>query len=94
MNQIKLTGTLVFAPEVKVSSSGKSWLGNKLAVKRGSTKETDYIPFKAFGENADSIANMSKGAEVSIEGSMQSGNYEKDGQKVYTLDMVVFRVNA
>lgn len=93
MNQVKISGKLAFQPELKYSSAGKAYMSNKLAVKRGKTEETDYIPIKLFGDNAKLVGNMKKGDWIEVEGSMQSGSYEKEGQKLYTLDCIVWSVN-
>lgn len=55
--------------------------------------ESDFIPFTAFGKSAEFIANnFVKGQGIQLECRMQSGSYEKDGVKHYTLEAVVENV--
>lgn len=68
-----------------------------LAVDRAYKKEdgapADFIPCVAFGKNAEFAEKyLKKGTKILVEGRLQSGNYtNKDGQTVYTLDVVVER---
>ena len=59
--------------------------------KQDGSYHTDYIPCFAVGRTAEiADANLCKGKEVLLYGKMQSGSYmNKDGKKVYTLQMRV-----
>ena len=67
----------------------KSFLRSKLNVKRAFKKDGenvyDWIPFTAFGSNADYIQKyVNAGDIISIQGEIQiSDNYEKDGKTIY-----------
>ena len=51
---------------------------------------TDFIPCFAIGKTAEiAQANLCKGKEILLLGKMQSGSYEKDGKRIYTLQMMV-----
>ena len=52
--------------------------------------ETDFIGCVAFGNTAEFIAKyFKKGSLILVEGSIQTGSYEKDGKKVYTTEVKV-----
>ena len=64
-------------------------------VKQGDSweKETDWITVTLFGHSADfAKAYVSKGDLVHVEGRIQPNNYEKDGVKVYTYDVIAKRL--
>lgn len=50
----------------------------------------DFISCIAFGKTAENIATyFRKGQRIAVTGHIQTGSYEKDGQRVYTTDVVV-----
>ena len=58
--------------------------------KRQGEPEVDFFNCVAFGKTAENINNFfSKGKMIFIIGSLKTGNYEKDGRKIYTTDIVV-----
>ena len=61
--------------------------------RRDGTKETDFPNIVVFGKQAENCEKyLVKGRLVAIEGRIQTGSYtNKDGQKVYTTDVVVER---
>lgn len=102
MNNVCLVGRLARDPELRYSTSGLAVVRFTLAVDRRMSKEkkmeaeaknqptADFISCTAFGGTAETIANYtSKGRRIGIEGRIQTGSYEKDGQRVYTTDVVV-----
>lgn len=54
-------------------------------------KVTDFISCITFGKNAEFADKyLHKGMKIAVEGRIQTGSYtNKDGQKVYTTDVVV-----
>lgn len=69
-------------------------LGFGLAVnrkfKKDGEQEADFINCKAFGNTAEVMVNhLSKGRQIGIEGRIQCGSYEKEGQKIYTTEVIV-----
>lgn len=53
----------------------------------------DFINCVAFGKTADVIVQyMQKGSPIAIDGHIQTGSYEKNGQKVFTTDVIVDRM--
>lgn len=50
----------------------------------------DFISCVAWGKTAENIGNyFKKGNRIAITGHIQTGSYEKDGQRIYTTDVVV-----
>lgn len=99
MNKVILMGRLVKNPEVRQDASGAiSMARYTLAVDRMRTKKdedpgADFINCVVFGKSSEFAKNyLRKGTKLAIEGRIQTGNYtNKNGQKVYTTDVVVDR---
>lgn len=82
MNTVCLIGRLTKDP------SGDNCARYTLAV--DNTNGADYISCVAFKGNADFAKKyLKKGMKVGVEGRLTTGSYEKDGQKVYTTDVIV-----
>ena len=90
MNKVFLIGRLTRDPEVRYTQSGKAIARFGLAVdRRGKDKGADFINCLAWDKLAETIGNyIQKGRKIAIEGSIQTGSYEKNGQKVYTVEVV------
>ena len=59
----------------------------------GEKKKTNFIPVTVFGKTAESCEKfLNKGKQVGVLGKIQTGFYEKNGQKIYTTDIVADRV--
>lgn len=60
----------------------------------GEKKRTNFIPVTVFGKQAENCERyLAKGKLVAVEGKITTGSYtNKDGQKVYTTDVVASRV--
>lgn len=95
MNEVILMGRFTREPELKFGASGVAILGFTLAVNRkfnkeGEEKQSDFILCKAFGKTAENMAKFfAKGNLAIVMGRIQTGSYDKDGQKVYTTDVIV-----
>ena len=96
INAVVLVGRLTRDPELKYTQSGLAYLRFILAVNRrtkNGEQEADFITCVAWRKQAENMANyLSKGSLVGIEGRVQTGSYEKDGQRIYTTDIVVNNV--
>lgn len=59
--------------------------------RRGKDAGADFISCVAFGKNAEFAEKyLHQGMKIAVSGRIQTGNYtNKDGQKVYTTDVVV-----
>lgn len=91
MNLIVLSGRLVRKPELKYGQSGNAYCKFALAVDRPRDRKTaDFINCTAFGKTAELIGEyLDKGSMAGIQGSLQQNNYEKNGEKRTTYDVVV-----
>ena len=97
MNKVELCGRLTNDPEVRYSQGEKSTAIARytLAVDRRFKQEgqptADFIPCVAFGKNGEFAEKyLHKGTKVIVIGRIQTGSYtNKDGQKVYTTDVMV-----
>jgi single-strand DNA-binding protein len=97
MNKVILMGRLTRDPEVRYSQGEKSTATARysLAVdrkfKREGEADADFINCVSFGKSAEFAEKYFKqGTKIVVTGRIQSGSYtNKDGQKVYTTDVVV-----
>jgi single-strand DNA-binding protein len=94
LNRALLVGRLTRDPELRRTSNGKAVASFNLAVERNFKKENeqeaDFINIVAWGKVAENTANYcSKGSLVSVDGRIQTRNYENNqGQKVYVTEVV------
>lgn len=97
MNQVVLMGRLTKDPDTRYSSGDNSLAVARytLAVdrrfKRDGEQAADFICCVAFGRQAEFAEKyLRQGIKIAITGRIQTGSYKnKDGQKVYTTDVVV-----
>lgn len=103
MNSVSLMGRLTRDPEVRYTANTQ--MANArfvVAVNRKLSKEkrqeaenngyptADFISCVAWGKTAENIATyFKKGQRIAVSGHIQTGSYEKDGQRIYTTDVVV-----
>lgn len=89
MNKVILLGRLTKEVELIISKSGKSIGKFTLAINNGKDKPADFIEVTVFGKTAENMVNYTKkGDMISVEGSIKNNNYEKDGKKVYTYQVL------
>ena len=92
-----MLGRLTRDPDVRTSADGNTKIARyTIAVDRRGKKEdgqqsADFISCIAFNKGADFASNyLRQGTKIAISGRIQTGSYtNKDGQKVYTTDVVV-----
>ena len=99
MNTVNLVGNLCRDNEIRYSAgeNATAFLRNTVAVQRKyKNKETgqyesDFINIQAIGRSAEFINQyFTKGQKIGIVGHIQTGSYtNKEGQKVYTTDVIV-----
>ena len=99
MNKVILMGRLTRDPDVRYSQGESSTAIARytLAVDRRFSRNNqdgqtaDFINCVAFGKSGEFAEKyLKKGTKVAITGRIQTGSYtNKDGQKVYTTDVVV-----
>lgn len=84
-NNVKTNGHL-WNGELKTTQNGRSVFTGKLNIydgKDGDKNKYQKISVKAFGKDADALSKEKEGAEVNIEGKIQTDTYEKNGEKRY-----------
>lgn len=96
MNKAMIKGRLCADPEIRYSQASNGdnicIARYRVAVNRKTKRdEADFISCVAFGKNGEFAEKyLKKGQEILIVGHIQTGSYQsKDGQKVYTWDIVV-----
>ena len=97
MNSVILIGNLTRDPELRYSTGA-----NQTAICRfsiavndgyGDNERTSFINIVVFGKQAENCDRyLAKGRKVAVNGRLQTGSYEKNGQKIYTTDVVANRV--
>lgn len=97
MNKVILMGRITRDPDVRYSQGDNSMAIARytLAVdrrfKRDGEQSADFISCVAFGKTAEFAERyLHQGTKIVVEGRIQTGSYtNKEGQKVYTTDVVV-----
>lgn len=97
MNKVILMGRLTRDPEIRYAQNenGTAVARYSLAVdrrfKRDGDQDADFIGCVVFGKGAEFAEKyLAKGTKIVITGRIQTGSYtNKEGQKVYTTDVVV-----
>lgn len=96
MNIAILSGSVVRDPEIRYSQGNNSMAIAKFTVavrrkfKRDGEPDADFFNCTAFGKTAEYIEKyVSKGNKVLIDGRIQNDNYEKDGVKHYSVQIMV-----
>lgn len=98
MNKVCLIGRITRDPELRYTSSNIPSVRFTLAVNRtfqnqNGEREADFINIVAWRNQAENVKKyVSKGSLVAVEGRIQTGSYEKDGQRIYTTDIVADNV--
>lgn len=99
LNSVCLTGRMVARPELKTTTSGVNVTTFTLAVERnfvkpGEQRETDFINIVAWRHTADFVCKyFDKGSLITINGSLQTRNYEdKNGNKRTAVEVVANEV--
>jgi single-strand DNA-binding protein len=98
MNIAILMGRVTSDIEVKKTPSGLSVAKFNVAVdrpsKQGEEKKTDFISVICWRGTAEFVGKyFKKGQMIAVEGSIQTGSYEKDGVKRNTFDIVADKVS-
>lgn len=100
MNRVILMGRLTRDPDVRYSQGGEGSMAvarYTLAVDRrrarnnNDEQSADFISCVAFGRSGEFAEKyLHQGTKIAITGRIQTGSYtNKDGQRVYTTDVVV-----
>lgn len=101
VNQVMLLGNVGNAPEFKATAGGTAVTTISLATSykrkdaQGNTVEkTEWHRVKFFGKVAEIARDfLRKGSKIFVQGRIEYGSYEKDGQKHYTTEIVGDELN-
>ena len=96
MNKIILVGRLTRDPEIRYAQQSDTAIARyTLAVdrlvKREGEPQADFLRCVAFGRTAEFAERyLQKGTKIAVTGRLQTGSYtNRDGQRVYTTDVVI-----
>jgi single-strand DNA-binding protein len=96
LNEVHIIGRLGQDPDAFDTKNGR---GARLSVATssyvGGEEKTEWHRVVVFGKAADfTIDYLSKGRLVFIEGRLETSSYEKNGVKMYSTQIVAYRVLA
>lgn len=99
MNKITLTGRLTEEPKVTYSAGAEpvarasfNFAVPDMSMKRDEDGNypTDFFRCTCWGKLAEIVEkHCNKGTKLLISGRLKNNNYEKDGQKVYSNEIVI-----
>lgn len=97
MNKVILLGRLTKDPVVRYSNGENPIAIARFTIavdrrgpKNNQDAQADFINCVSFGKTAEFAEKYyRKGIKIALTGRIQTGSYEKDGQKVYTTEVVV-----
>lgn len=101
MNKVILMGRLTRDPEVRYSQGEKQTAVARYTIavdrrfkRQGDDQTADFISCISFGKTGEFVEKyLRRGTKIVVEGRIQTGSYtNKDGQKVYTTDVVAENV--
>lgn len=100
MNKVILMGRLTRDPDIRYTQSNSAQEQTCIAryslavnrrFNRDGEQKADFISCVAFGHQAEFTEKyLRKGTKIALTGRIQTGSYtNRDGQKVYTTDVVI-----
>lgn len=107
MNNVFLIGRLTRDPELRFTTNENNtavarftlavdrqlFKDKKAEMERNNQPTADFIGIVVWGKQAENCNEyLKKGRQVAISGRIQTGSYEKDGERKYTTDVVAERV--
>ncbi len=100
LNVVAIMGRMVKDPELKTTNSGKSVCSFRIANDSGykdasGQSQTNWLDVTAWGKTAEFVCKyFPKGAQIAIEGRLQSRNYQdKSGNNRNAVEVVVNNVS-
>ncbi len=99
LNTAILMGRLTADPELRHTPQGISVTRFTVAVDRsyqkaGTERQTDFIDVVCWRQTAEFVTRyFRKGSMIAVEGSIQTGSYEKDGIRRRTFEVVANNVS-
>lgn len=97
MNSVNLIGNLTRDVEVAYTNGDNPMAIAKFGIAinegYGERKKTTFLNITVFGKTAETCEKyLRKGSKAAISGRIQTGSYEKDGQRINTFDIVANNV--
>lgn len=95
MNKWEGIGRLTADPDIRYTSQSNTAIATFTVAIDRPTKEkhTDFIRVKVIGKQAETCEKyLKKGRMVAVEGSIETGDYESNGKKVYYTGVLASRV--
>ena len=98
MNKVILMGRLTRDPEVRYGGANNTAIAKiSIAVdrrfKREGQPEADFFNCTAFGKTGEFVEKyLRKGTKVVLDGEIQNDNYEKDGVKHYSTQIIINQI--
>ena len=96
MNKVILMGRLTRDPEVRYSQGSNTTCIAKFSIavdrrfKRDGEADADFFNCTAFGKQGEFVEKyLQKGTKILLTGRVQNDNYEKDGVKHYSVQIMV-----
>ncbi len=96
MNKVILMGRLTRDPEVRYSQGQNSTAIAKFSIavdrrfKRDGQADADFFNCTCFGKQGEFVEKyLQKGTKVVVTGRVENDNYEKDGVKHYSVQIMV-----
>jgi len=99
LNQVVLAGRLVADPEIEVTDNNKKKTLVTVAVPRSfknsqGVYDTDFIRCILWNGIAESTCEYcKKGDVIGVKGRIQTSNYEIEGQKKYSTDVIAEKIS-
>jgi len=93
-------GNLGADPELRTTQSGVSWLRMRLATTeryldkdKAWQEKTEWHSCTIFGKRAEALHKiLKKGSRIYVSGPLRTSEYEKDGVKRYSTEVIVRQV--
>ncbi len=99
INTAIIMGRITADPELRHTPQGISVTRFTVAVDRsyqkaGTERQTDFIDVVCWHQTAEFVTRyFRKGSMIAVEGSIQTGSYEKDGIRRRTFEVVAHHVS-
>ena len=98
MNAVNLTGYISEHLNLRYTPNGNAVVSFNLAVKKSykvepGKQDADFFRIVAWGKLAENLVEYTKkGSLIAVNGSLNNNNYEKDGVRNYSVDVVADKI--
>ena len=96
INNVCLSGRLVWDAELKTGASGANYARTRIAVDEGfgEKKTTSFIACVAFGKVAERLSSLTKGTPVYVEGRIRVNKREKGDAVEEYAEITLYRIDS